>query len=79
MAFVYKGLACEINRANLSRVIYYGDPAALLKRNCNMLSIHGPAMNRHSAKRAASGCPSILGGRPRPVAHYRDFAPELDR
>jgi hypothetical protein len=47
--------------------------------NCKMLSIHGPAMNRHSAKRAASGCPSILGGRPRPVAEYRGFAPELDR
>ena len=36
-------------------------------------------MNRHSAKRAASGYPSILDGRPLAVAKYRDFAPELDR
>jgi hypothetical protein len=43
-----------------------------------MHSIHGIAMKRLSANRAASGYPSILGSWPRPVA-LRDFATELDR
>jgi hypothetical protein len=45
-----------------------------------MLSIHGTAMQRLSAYRAASGCLSITGSRSRPVAkYYRDFLTELDR
>jgi hypothetical protein len=45
-----------------------------------MLSIYGTAMQRLSANRAASGCPSITGSGLRPVAkHYRDFVTELDR
>jgi len=44
-----------------------------------MLSIHGTAMQRLSANRAASGCPSITGSWLRPVANkYRDFVTELD-
>jgi hypothetical protein len=49
-----------------------------------MLSIYGTAMQRPSAIRAASGCPSILdiesGSWSRPVAkNHRDFGTELDR
>jgi hypothetical protein len=45
-----------------------------------MLSINGTAMQRLSAIRAESGCPSITGSWSRPVAkHYRDFMTELDR
>jgi hypothetical protein len=45
-----------------------------------MLSINGTAMQRLSANRAESGCPSITGSGLRPVAkHYRDFVTELDR
>jgi hypothetical protein len=49
-----------------------------------MLSINGTAMQRLSAHRAASGCPSILdiesGSWSRPVANkHRDFGAELDR
>jgi hypothetical protein len=45
-----------------------------------MLSIHGTAMQRLSALRAASGCPSITGSRSRPVAKdHRDFVIELER
>jgi len=45
-----------------------------------MLSIHGTAMQRLSAHRAVSGCPSIAGSWLRPVAeNYRDFVTELDR
>jgi hypothetical protein len=61
-ALIYKALARETNRANLSRLVYCGDPAALLKRN-SMLSIYGTAMNRLSAHRAVSGCPSLPGRR----------------
>jgi hypothetical protein len=44
-----------------------------------MLSIDRIAMQRLSARRAASGCLSITGSWLRPVAkHYRDFATELD-
>jgi len=45
-----------------------------------MLSIHGTAMQRLSAHRAASGCLWITGSGSRPVAkNYRDFVTELDR
>jgi hypothetical protein len=44
-----------------------------------MLSIHGTALQRLSAYRAESGCPSITGSWLRLVAkHYRDFVTELD-
>jgi hypothetical protein len=45
-----------------------------------MLSINGIAMQRLSALRAASGCPSITGSWSRPVAkNHRDFVIELER
>jgi len=44
-----------------------------------MLSIYGTAMQRLSAQRAASGCPSIAGSWSRLVAEHRDFVIELGR
>jgi hypothetical protein len=45
-----------------------------------MLSISGTAMQRLSAHRAASGCPSITRSGLRRIAkNYRDFVTELDR
>jgi hypothetical protein len=45
-----------------------------------MLSIHGTALQRLSAYRAASGYPSITGSRSRLVAKsYRDYLTELYR
>jgi len=45
-----------------------------------MLSIYGTAMQRLSAQRAASGCPSITGSWSRLAAeNHRDFVIELGR